>query len=299
MIVEPQIPERSHPLSSNRPTSKSATRRERRAAERDQRRQATPKPSGLSVRIPPIVWITGAAIAVGVLVIIIAVVAIGGSGGPSVALTRPAELAPSELIDGRSIGAADAPAQMDVWEDFQCPGCGIFSRDVEPRLINQYVRQGKLRMTYHDFAFLGQESLDAAVAARCAGDQGQFWHYMQYVYANQRGENLGQFSRAFLDSVARELGLDMNAFSSCLAGTKAKQAVADETNQGGAIPVSSTPTLIVNGQKVASLEFGVITKAIDDAIAAAQGGTPAPGSPAASPSPAVSSSPATTPTPTP
>ena len=235
----------------------------------------------------------------GVLVIIIAIVAVGGSGGPSVTLTKPAELAPSELIDGRSVGPADAPAQMDVWADFQCPGCGIFSRDVEPRLINQYVRQGKLRMTYHDFAFLGQESLDAAVAARCAGDQGQFWHYMQYVYANQRGENLGQFSRAFLDSVARELGLDMNAFSSCLADSKAKQAVADETNQGGAIPVSSTPTLIVNGQKVASLEFGVITKAIDDAIAAAQGGTPAPGSPAASGSPSASSTPVITPTPTP
>ena len=299
MVLEPQICRKEPPLSSNRPTSKSATRRERRVAEREERRRAAPKPSGLSVRIPPIAWISGAAIALGVLAIVIAVLASGVGGGPSVTLTKPAELAPSELIDGRSVGPADAPAQMDVWADYQCPGCGIFSRDVEPRLINQYVRQGKLRMTYHDFAFLGQESLDAAVAARCAGDQGQFWHYMQYVYANQRGENLGQFSRAFLDSVARELGLDMNAFSSCLADSKAKQAVADETNQGGAIPVSSTPTLIVNGQKVASLEFGVITKAIDDAIAAAQGGTPAPGSSAASGSPAASSPPAITPTPVP
>jgi protein-disulfide isomerase len=226
-----------------------------------------------------------------VLVIIIAVLAVGGSG-PTTAVKTPVELAPIELIDGRSIGAADAPAQMDVWEDFQCPGCGLFSRGVEPRLINQYVRQGGLRITYRDFSFIGPESFAAAAAARCAGEQGKFWHYMEYVYENQRGENQGQFSRALLDDIARKLGLDMNAFGACIADGKTAQAVRDETAKAGAVPVSSTPTLVVNGQKVSSLDFAVITKAIDDAIAAAQGATPAPGSPVASPSPAASSTPA-------
>jgi protein-disulfide isomerase len=84
----------------------------------------------------------------------------------------------------------------------------------------------------------------------------------------------------------------MNAFGACIADGKTAQAVRDETAKAGAVPVSSTPTLVVNGQKVSSLDFAVITKAIDDAIAAAQGATPAPGSPVASPSPAASSTPA-------
>jgi protein-disulfide isomerase len=272
-------------------------------AEREQRRQAaqgTPRPP---IRISPIAWITGAAIVVGVLVIVVAALAAGaGSGGSSTSLKKPPELAPLALLDGRSIGPADAPVQMELWEDLQCSGCMAFTQSVEPRLVNQYVVPGKLRITFHDFAFIGQESLDAATAARCAGEQGKFWYYQQYVYENWNGENQGTYTRAFLDAIARELGLDMTAFDACLADGKELQAVRAETAQGEAVPVTATPTIIVNGQKVGSLSFSDIAKAIDEALAAASG-TAAPGSsvasPGATPPPGTTPLPGTTPPPSP
>ncbi|MGZ4158725.1 MAG: DsbA family protein, partial [Bacteroidia bacterium] len=82
-----------------------------------------------------------------------------------------------------------------MWEDFQCPACGNFTRQIEPTIVDRYVVPGSVRLTFHDDAFIGQESLDAASAARCAGDQGKFWPYHDWLFANQNGENEGQFSR--------------------------------------------------------------------------------------------------------
>jgi protein-disulfide isomerase len=222
--------------------------------------------------------ITVAAIAVGIVVIAAVFLLNSGSGGK--AITKPAEPAPAELQDGRSIGRADAPVTLDIWADFQCPGCGVLSRDMEPRLVNQYASTGKVRLTYHDMAFLGEESIVAATAARCAGGQGKFWPYMQYLFANQGGENKGVYNRTLFDGIARDLGLNLDTFGACLADGKARQAVVDETAQGDKLSITSTPTVFVNGTKVDGLSYSVITTAIEAVLSPA---TPAPsGSPAAS-----------------
>jgi len=185
---------------------------------------------------------------------------------PGLTIIKPNEPAAADLMDGRSLGSADAPVKLDVWEDFQCPGCGVLAREMEPRLVNQYVRQGKLRITFHDFAFLGEESFTAATAARCAGEQGKFWSYKEYLFANQSGENKGTYNRTLFDGIARELGLNLDTFGACLSDGKARQEVVAETAQGDAVPVKQTPTVVVNGTIIDSLSYSAITSAIDAAI---------------------------------
>ena len=90
---------------------------------------------------------------------------------------------------------------LDTWEDFQCPGCGNFSRSIEPVVIERYVAAGQLRLNFHDYAFIGQESVDAASAARCADKQGRFWDYQAWLFANQNGENKGWFTRDRLAAI--------------------------------------------------------------------------------------------------
>ena len=98
-----------------------------------------------------------------------------------------------------------------------------------------------------DFAFLGIESIDAAVAARCAGEQGAFWPYHDWLYANQNGENVGWFSQTRLAAIATRLQLDQTAFDSCVARSDVRGDVASETAAGRALGVGSTPTVMVNG----------------------------------------------------
>ena len=51
-----------------------------------------------------------------------------------------------------------------------------------------YGADGRVRLEYRDFAFIGEESFDAAVCARCAEGQGRRWQYADYLFVNQSGE---------------------------------------------------------------------------------------------------------------
>jgi protein-disulfide isomerase len=270
------------------------TRRQRREAQRRER-AGSPPPQTLAWRSPTAIVTVAAVI---VALVVIAALNLGpsatnpGSGSTqsggsaagqppassSIALTAPAAPIPSGVPqDGRTIGSPSAKVVLETWEDFQCPACGNFTRQIEPVLIERYVVPGKIRLTFHDFAFLGPESLAAASAARCAGEQGKFWDYHDWVFANQNGENKGWFSRERLAAIADHVGLDRAAWEACYDGGSQAAAVTAETDAGKAAGVASTPTLVLNGQTVPLSSFSSwddLYKAIDAAVAAA-GGAPA------------------------
>jgi protein-disulfide isomerase len=148
-----------------------------------------------------------------------------------------------------TIGPASASVTIDEWADFQCPACRNFAA-LQPGLDQAVLGDGKVRFVFHHMAFLGPESILAAEAAECAGDQGQFWDYHDTLYAAQDGENRGTFSTEHLRQFATTIALDQGAFNSCLASHKYVSRVQQETQAGMQLGVNSTPTLFVNGQRV-------------------------------------------------
>ena len=120
---------------------------------------------------------------------------------------------------------------------------------VEPQLKQTYIEPGKVKLVWHDFTWIGEESRTAAQAARCAGQQGQFWAYHDYLYAHQRGENAGQFSPQNLKSFAATLNLpDTAAFNACLDSGRDLQAIRDAFTQGRARGIVATPYFLIDGQ---------------------------------------------------
>lgn len=210
----------------------------------------------------------------------------GSSGGASsaVPITPPASPIPASIPrNGPTLGSPAAKVVLDTWEDFQCPGCGNFSRSIEPVVIERYVATGQLRLNFHDYAFIGQESVDAASAARCADKQGRFWDYQAWLFANQNGENQGWFSRARLAAIADAVGLDLAAWSTCHDGAAERAAVIAETKAGVSAGVTSTPTLILDGRVLDLSKFSTwdqLFQAIDARIAASGGQPSASGGPA-------------------
>lgn len=238
--------------SRSAPPSPTPTRRERRAAERLERRSARRPPPRPRWQSPAVIATLGA-IAVGVAVIAVAVLTGGAPSGTS-DIVPPAKPLPSGIpAEGSTLGQTSAPVTVAVWADFQCPACGQFARHTEPQLIETFVAGGQVKLVHHDFAFLGggrsyDESVEAAAAARCAGRQGRYWEMEAWLYANQRGENAGAFSRDRLAAIAERVGLDVAAWTSCMDSGTEQAAARAETQAGAAQGVSSTPTIVVNGR---------------------------------------------------
>jgi protein-disulfide isomerase len=281
--------------SDPRPPSETTTRRERRAAERAARKGGpaattiAAKPAG-----PSMLVISAAAVAIALVVIVALILVSGGLGGDSVkAISEPDVPAPpQELRVGRSLGDPEAPVVVEAFEDPQCPACGLYTERIEPLLVGGPVSDGTVFLTYRDFPFIGQESIDAAIALRAAEAlDGKFWDYHTVLFHNQDGENKGAFSRERLGDIAELVGLDRTAFLEALDDPQHLAAVEAERAEGAARGVNSTPTIFVNGQ----LMRGVPTwEDLSAAIAAAAAASPAPaasGAPAASaasPAPAAS-----------
>jgi len=131
------------------------------------------------------------------------------------------------------------------YSDFQCPFCQRVALGILPQLQKEYIGSGQVRFVYRHFAFLGTESVWAAEAAECAGEQGKFWEYHDILFANQRGENEGAFAIDRLKAFARDLGLDGAAFDACLDGERYLAKVQADRAAGQAQGVRSTPTIVV------------------------------------------------------
>jgi protein-disulfide isomerase len=166
------------------------------------------------------------------------------------------------------LGRADAPVTMEMFGDFQCPACGEFARTIEPPFIKSYVDTGKVKFVWHDYAWIGNESADAAQAARCAGEQGHFWAYHDYLYAHQRGENIGQFAPANLERFAQNVGLDMPAWNRCFEAADDLIDIQDRIRGGILKGVTVTPSYLINGElKIGAPPFNRLSALLDTYLA--------------------------------
>ena len=187
------------------------------------------------------------------------------------ALVLPSSDAPDAASDaGRTIGKPDAMVLLDLWSDFQCPSCRQFEARIEPNIVREYVDTGRARLTFHDMAFLGPESINAAVAARCADRQGKFQAYKRLLFANQAAPESGGFDWSRLTELAGSLQLDLPQFTMCANDRSVAAAVSAETQQAYARGVKQTPTLTVSGVPVASVnDWQRVSAAIEAAMASA------------------------------
>jgi protein-disulfide isomerase len=202
------------------------------------------------------------------------------------------DIAPIGALD-RTLGDPNAKVTLVMYEDFQCPYCGAISgllsadnsliqslkqRDPTwtpfiPEIINNYVQNGKVLFVYRDFplSFLGPESIRSAEAARCAGDQGKFWEYHDYLFGHQNGEGKGAFSDLNLKSFAKNLGLDTATFDKCLDESKYAKAVVDSEAEGTTAGITGTPKgfILRDGKIVSTIDGAESLSSVKPKIEAA------------------------------
>ncbi len=213
------------------------------------------------------------------LVAVLGVVAIVFSvtrGNPSLPVVAPVTPRPINVPVGTTAegfafkGREDAPVTVEEFADFQCPFCGTFATEISPAIDQQYIESGQVRWIFKDYPLQQHaNAIPAAEAARCAGDQNQFWPMHDLLFARQdEWSELSDFDARAVQ-YAQALGLDTAAFEQCLASDvhlePLRQAQAAAVQQ----QIPGTPTFFVNGQQVDAQQ---LVQAIDQALAG--GGRP-------------------------
>lgn len=154
--------------------------------------------------------------------------------------------------NGQSVGDPNAPVRMDEYSDFQCPYCKLFHDETLPLILRDYVQTGLVYFTFHNFPVTDgrsptKESTHAAMASICAAQQGKFFEFHDLLYANQTGENVGNFTEARLYAMADVAGLDAEAFDACYRDPATAETVVAQRAAGLRAGIDSTPSFLING----------------------------------------------------
>ena len=182
------------------------------------------------------------------------------SGGNAASGTGAAATDDSSANQGHpQRGPNGAPITIVEFSDFQCPYC----RQAEPTLKEVRNKYGdRVRIVYMDFPLsFHQQAMGAALAARCADEQGRFWAYHDALFASQSG-----LSTPALKVLAARLSLDTASFDSCLDQRKYESTVLSDRAEGKNANVTGTPTFVVNGTAfVGAQPLSTFESAIDAA----------------------------------
>lgn len=133
--------------------------------------------------------------------------------------------------------------------------------------MSDYIEPGLVYLEYRDFAHIGGETIRAAEGAACAAEQDPdaYWDYNETLYQNQHTPpvNSGGYSDSRLIQIAEELGLDVDAFESCMDDETYRDQVEDSTSEAQSEGISSTPQFQINGRIVEWESYEQLSAEID------------------------------------
>ena len=96
------------------------------------------------------------------------------------------------------IGNPNAPITIIEFSDFQCPFCAKFHLETLPLIMNEYIKDGQVKLVFRDFPIqsIHPNALPASVAAECANEQGKFKEMHDILFEKQK-----DWSNQTLDNV--------------------------------------------------------------------------------------------------
>ncbi len=155
---------------------------------------------------------------------------------------QEARTEPSITFVDPVLGKNDAPVTMVVFGDYACDDCAAFDETSLDLVATDFPNE--LRVVWKDMPNTSQhpEALGAAIAARCAGDQGKFWEFHTALMQNHT--SLGS---ALYASLAAQLELKEKTFNTCVTEQTPAPLVQATYEEGLALGVATTPTIYLNG----------------------------------------------------
>ncbi len=148
----------------------------------------------------------------------------------------------------RAIGRPDAPVTIVEYASMTCPHCAAFHNEQFEALKERYIDTGKVRLVFQNF-ILNTVDLRASMMARCAPD-GQFFGLVKVLFRSQGNWARSTDPVAELAKLGRLAGIDEKTFEACMSSEPLIDGLVKLREQGSAAGVISTPTFVINGERV-------------------------------------------------
>lgn len=180
-----------------------------------------------------------------------------GNRGASRPRQMPADIRLSDDAQWPSLGSDTAPITIVEFGDYQCPFCKRFYADTFPRLKEDFIDKGIVRVQFRDLPLpMHSDAMLAAEAARCGAVQGRF----AAIY-----DVLMSTSDLRIDSIVRasqRAGLDQDELRSCINAHNFKDQIDQSAKDAFAASIYGTPTLVIGTRSNTSISGVVITGAV-------------------------------------
>ena len=151
-----------------------------------------------------------------------------------------------------SMGTVGAPVVLSVYTDYQCPYCREQAKTLRANLMKNFPKE--VRLFIHDFPLeqIHPWARPAAIAGRCIYLQGEenYWKYHDWVFDQQQALGAETF-RGMLMSWAPANGIDSLQLTRCYDNKETDGEVTQDLAGAKKLGINSTPTLYVNGRKLA------------------------------------------------
>jgi protein-disulfide isomerase len=138
-------------------------------------------------------------------------------------------------------GGSAARVALIEYSDFECPFCGGYERETSPQIFDNYIKTGKVKLYYRDLPLsMHPHALQAARAARCAGEQDKYWEMHDSLFARQNALS----DPALLDR-AKTLGLDTQKFGECFSSDRYRDDIQKSLAEAQKLGIQGTPTFFI------------------------------------------------------
>jgi len=153
------------------------------------------------------------------------------------------------------MGSPTAPVTIVEFSDFECPYCKRFHDETLPKLKQDYIDKGLVRFIHKDLPLPFHENAhSAAIAARCAQEDGKYWEAYRALY-NQQNCLTCKGPLA----ITATTGIKKDKLERCSQDKRINQAVNINTSEAELNGIRATPTFVI-GQSNQTLHSGKIVE---------------------------------------
>ena len=148
-----------------------------------------------------------------------------------------------EMVEGN----ADAPVTIVEYASLTCSHCGDFYRETLPSIRDKYIKTGKARLVFREFAYDARAQA-GYMLARCVPED-RYFPMLQVLFERQMEWAAADDALPPLKKIAALAGLDENGVEACLKNQSVLDEVKSSFERGKEFGVTSTPTFFINGKK--------------------------------------------------